>query len=523
MRRTSALLIGVLLVSLLSGCALQPFGRGGGSGAKLSSARDYIDYAALFGDIKEGEVFIKASSLGSLEEVLAKEGSAILHEWPQIGWVAASVPAGETVTSFIAKLKGYKEVLLAEPNMRYEVPDLQFLRGNVGLGDGFKVMAVPAAEDYDEQWGLKNINAEAAWEITQGSPDVIVAIIDTGVDTSHPEFEGKAFVEGFDATGEGMPELDLHGHGTHVAGIAADDGRTGKMAGVAWESPIMPIRVMDSAYEIWTLYLTDAMLYLGDYAKANSDKRIVANMSIGGRGYSFAFKDAIDYAAEQGVLLVTSAGNEYKRILSYPSAYNGVVTVAASTPWNDKADFSTTGWWNSVAAPGVRILSTVTGGGYELWQGTSMASPFVTGAAALLLAQYPDLTPLEMKNQIEQTAQGNGFTEELGYGVIDVAAMLGELKPMVYGSLKVNTNILLSDDDDDGYCVITVFSKDGMLRAYGTTGLDGSHSFSALQPCDYTVTVAFFNPVLGKWDIASQDVSVGIRDEKAVSFTFNLE
>ena len=76
--------------------------------------------------------------------------------------------------------------------------------------------------------GPRNINAEAAWEITTGSPDVIVAIIDTGVDASHPEFDGKAFVEGFDATGEGTPTLDLHGHGTHVAGIAADDGRSGQ-------------------------------------------------------------------------------------------------------------------------------------------------------------------------------------------------------------------------------------------------------------------------------------------------------
>ena len=515
MRRYGLALVGLLLVSLLSGC-WQPLGKGGGSSFKPSSARDLIDYSALSMDVKEDEVLIKPNSIGSLADVLEQEGSVILHEWPQIGWVAASVPAGETAASFIAKLRGYKEVLLAEPNMRYELPVPD-------PGSDFRLQAVPDVEKYAKQWGLRNINAEAAWDITTGSPNVIVAIIDTGVDTAHPEFQGKAFVEGFDATGEGNPELDLHGHGTHVAGIAADDGRTGKMAGVAWDSPIMPVRVMDSDLSIWTWYLTDAMLHLGDYAKANPGKRIVANMSIGGRGYSFAFKDAIDYAAEQGVLLVTSAGNEYKRILSYPSAYNGVVTVAASTPWDEKADFSTTGWWNSVAAPGVQIYSTVTGGDYEFWQGTSMASPFVTGAAALLLAKYPNLTPVEMKNQIEQTAKGNGFTEELGYGVIDAAAMLGALKPMTYGTLRVRTNVLLENDEDEGYCVLTVFSKDGVLKAYGTTGMAGSHTFHALQPGDYTITAAFFSPVSGKWELVSKAASLGVGETKEVAFSFDLQ
>lgn len=514
MKRFSFLLVGVLVVSLLSGCFLQPSAMRGGSKVKPTAARDYVDYSAL--DYREGEVLIKANGIGSLAEVLEKEGSVILNEWPQIGWVAASVPAGETVSSFIAKLKSYKEVLIAEPNMRYELPDPPFKTDLQLMSE----TELPEGDLYKKQWGLKNIKAEEAWQITTGSPDVIVAIIDTGVDVEHPEFEGKEFVGSFDATGEDTPHLDLHGHGTHVAGIAADDGRTGKMAGVAWDSPIMPIRVMDSTMSIYTYYLTDAMIYLGEYAEANPGKRIVANMSIGGRGYSYAFKDAIDFAAERGVLLVTSAGNDYVRIISYPSAYNGVVTVAASTPHDDKADFSTTGWWNSVAAPGVGIWSTVTEGGYESWQGTSMASPFVTGAAALLLAQHPELTPLQMKNQIEQTARGNGFTEELGYGVIDVAAMIGDLKPMAYGSLKVTTNI---DPEDVGYGVITVFGSDGMLRAYGTTGADGSHTFHAMQPGDYTVTLSFYNPVKGSWDIAYDEVRVEVEKTATIGFDVDLE
>ena len=102
------------------------------------------------------------------------------------------------------------------------------------------------------------------------------------------------------------------------------------------------------------------------------------------------------------------------------------------------------------------------------------ASPFVCGAAALLLSQYPELSTVELKNQIEQTAQGSGFTEELGYGVIDAAAILGNC-PMAYGALKVKTNLVLEDEDDESYGVITVFSSDGVLKAYGTTGMDEPH------------------------------------------------
>src|SRR5690554_868603 len=289
MKRFSLLIVGVLVISLLSGCFLQPRSLRGGTDFKPSSARDLIDYSAL--DIHDGEVLIKANTLGSLTDVLDQEGSMVLAEYPEIGWILASVPAGETATSFINKLKGYKEVLLAEPNMLYEIPDPT---------SDLKVLSVPEAEEYGKQWGFDNIKAEAAWAITTGDPDVIVAIVDTGVEVDHPEFEGKAFVDGFDATGEGTPGIDLNGHGTHVAGIAADDGRTGKTAGVAWDNPIMPVRVMDLEGLIYTTYLIDAMLHLGDYAEGNPDKRVVANMSIGGRGYNYAFKDAIDYAAEKG-------------------------------------------------------------------------------------------------------------------------------------------------------------------------------------------------------------------------------
>jgi subtilisin family serine protease len=466
-----------------------------------------VDYASL--DYKQGEVLVKANFGVDLTKTLAQEGSEILYQWPELGWVVATVPTGETEISLIQKLKAYPEVLLVEPNMLYTLPEPP-LDMDVRDTDVRQLQSGEEKEheiDLFRQWGLRDINAEAAWAITTGSPDVIVAIVDTGVQVNHPEFADKEFVDPFDACvyDPTNPEEDDHGHGTHVAGIAADDGRGGKIAGVAWDSPIMPIRVMDNAGSIYTQYLVEAMVYLGDYAEANPSKRIVANMSIGGRGYSFAFKDAIDYAAEQGVLLVTSAGNDYKRVLSYPSAYNGVVSVAASTPHGVKSDFSTTGWWNSVAAPGVRIYSTVNNSDYVEMQGTSMASPFVTGAVALLLSEYRDLTPTQIKNQLEQTARGNRFSEDLGYGIIDVEAMLGELSPMAYGGLRVETDL---GQMDLGTGVITIYNRAGELIAYGSTGEDGAHIFSALLPGEYTVALTYYDISEEKYVVKSQQATV---------------
>ena len=189
-----------------------------------------------------------------------------------------------------------------------------------------------------------------------------------------------------------------------------------------------------------------------------------------------------------------------------------MVSVAASTPTDEKADFSTLGHWNSVAAPGVKILSTYPddfSNGYSYLQGTSMASPYVCGAAALLLAEHPDLTPVEVKNQLEQTASGNGFTEELGYGVIDLEKMLGSLKPMQYGSLDVETNIISTDDTGFiGTGVITVFDSNGVLVAHGTTEEDGNHTFWALKPGDYTVSLSYYDLFKDEYKLHSKNVVI---------------
>ncbi len=203
----------------------------------------------------------------------------------------------------------------------------------------------------------------------------------------------------------------------------------------------------------------------------------MANMSLGTPSYSYALKDAVDYVISRGVVVVAAAGNSYRRIAFYPAAFNGVISVAASTPRDEKADFSCIGWWNSVAAPGERILSVIPNNNYRALNGTSMAAPFVAGAAALLLAEYPGLKPVEVMNQIEQTARGNGFSEELGYGILDLAA-------------------------------------------YGAAGEDGSHIFHALHPGEYVVSVTHYDEAAGTWEVSSKPISLGIGEEVEVRFQF---
>lgn len=445
------------------------------------------------------EILVRATSFEGLEDILFDLGSEIIQSFPEVGWALIKVPADVAVLTFMKELENQEKIILAEPNLSWELHGTGF--PEIGPSDEVKLnqaFSEVVAEDYEKLWGMPSINADKAWEITCGDPNVIIAVVDSGLDLEHPEFADHEIIAAYDATEEGFDVQDKHGHGTHVTGTAAANGRSGKLAGVAWDCPVMPIKVMDSKGTITSDYMAKAMLYVADFVNNNPEYRAVINISIGGRGYSHFFKDAIDYAIEAGVPIITSAGNDYKRVLSYPSAYNGVVSVAAMEPYGERAIFSTYGFWVSVAAPGVRIWSSYKGGGYIENQGTSMASPHVCGAAALLLSHNPDLSPLQVKNQIEETARpgyyGEGFCEQLGYGILDVEAMLGPLAPMKYGSLRVETDLTCGDKEID-YGFITVFDSTGKMTYFGATGVDGTHNFYAMLPGIYNVTFSYDNKV----------------------------
>ena len=291
---------------------------------------------------------------------------------------------------------------------------------------------IPDDPSFSGLWGLNNegqtggtvdadIDAPEAWDITTGT-DILIGVIDTGVDYTHPDLvanmwvnpgeiagngvddDGNGYVDdvyGYDFVNDDGDPFDDHFHGTHVAGTIAADGNNGiGIAGVSWSAKIMAIKFLNSNGSGSTF---DAIQSI-EYATLMGAQ--ITNNSWGGGGFSQALSDAIEAAGDAGSLFVAAAGNDAQNLEispSYPASYNldNIISVA-STDHNDQlSSFSNFGPVSvDLAAPGSSIFSTMPGGGYGTFSGTSMATPHVTGVASLILAANPDLTAAEVKNVI---------------------------------------------------------------------------------------------------------------------------
>jgi hypothetical protein len=300
----------------------------------------------------------------------------------------------------------------------------------------------PNDTSFGLQWGMRKIDAPRAWFCGfQGDRDVVVAVIDTGVDLDHPEFAGK-LVSGWDwANNDGNPDDD-HGHGSHVAGIIGAIGNNGAgVAGVAWNTRIMPLKTLRGDGVGFSSWSIAAVLWAADPTHPAD----VINMSLGSVNYNRAYQDAINYARSQGVLVVASAGNcgdtaypwngcDYQDQPSYPGAYNNVMAVASTTQSDGQSSFSTQGSYVDIAAPGSTIYSTTKDGGYRYMSGTSQAAPHVAGLAALVKAAYPDYGPDQIQAAIQDAAVdlgASGWDIQFGWGRIDAAAALMPVFPEV--------------------------------------------------------------------------------------------
>ncbi len=233
--------------------------------------------------------------------------------------------------------------------------------------------------------------------MTQGSPAVSIAVLDTGVQLNHPDLDGK-LLPGYDyVDGDVVPE-DGNSHGTHVAGTAAaetDNGVGG--AGTCPACRILPVRVLDASGGGTLAGIAQGIMYAADQGAR------VINLSLGGDG-SRTVERAVNYAWNKGAFLACAAGNENtsETLLAYPAAYTNCFAVAATTSSDTRANFSNYGTWVEAAAPGMNIISTWTGGSYGASSGTSMAAPHVAGLAGLLASQ--GLTNTQIRDRICATA-----------------------------------------------------------------------------------------------------------------------
>jgi Zn-dependent metalloprotease/subtilisin family serine protease len=373
---------------------------------------------------RPGRLLVRfADNVGGAERasLLAAGGATLRREFRLVkGLCAVSVPDEVSMTNAMRIWKGLAGVKYAEPDYRVHA------------------LAVPSDPRFGELWGMRNtgqsngvvgadIGATAAWDVQTGSRDVIVAVIDTGIDYNHEDLRANLWANPREIPGNGIDDdgngyiddvygmnairgsgnpMDDNDHGTHCAGTIGAAANNGVgVAGVCWNVRLMACKFLD---ENGSGYTEDAIACV-EYAVENGAR--VLNNSWGGGGYMQAMRDVIDAAGVAGVTFVAAAGNygigyDTDIYPNYPSCYDcsNIVSVMA-TDWYDSRTYFSLYGRNTVdlAAPGLSILSCRRSGGYMTMSGTSMATPHVAGACALLLSQDPTLTVDELRQALFRT------------------------------------------------------------------------------------------------------------------------
>ncbi|MFD0692799.1 S8 family peptidase [Paenibacillus sp. GCM10027628] len=267
------------------------------------------------------------------------------------------------------------------------------------------------------QWNLPLIETVQGWQVNRGASDVVVGVVDTGVDLAHPDLQGQ-LLPGYNViSGDDKPQDDV-GHGTHVAGVisALVNNNLG-VAGMTWYNKVLPVKVLDQTGAGSTYSVAQGIIWATDHGAK------VINLSLGNYADSSFLHDAIKYAYNKDVAIIAASGNDNTERPGYPAAYPEVFAVAATDSENKKAPFSNYGDYIAVAAPGVSIASTYPNNQYAALSGTSMASPHVTALAALIRSTNPALKNTEVYDIMRQSAQDlgdPGRDKYFGFGLIDV-------------------------------------------------------------------------------------------------------
>lgn len=298
-------------------------------------------------------------------------------------------------------------------NTEYVEPHYLYLTNETVTDD-----IIPNDALYSEyQWNLPSIETEKGWKISKGNDQVIVAVLDTGVQMDHPDLKGK-LIEGTNIVDNDAKPDDDVGHGTHVAGIIGAAVNNGEgVAGLSWYNKIMPVKVLDSSGAGSTYSVAQGLIWATDHGAK------VINMSLGNYAQADFLHDAIKYAYDHDVVLIAASGNDNTERPGFPAAYPEVFAVAATDVNKDKATFSNFGDYIDVAAPGDSIASTYPGGQYAALSGTSMASPHVAALAGLIRSANPDLTNVEVMEIMRKSSIDLGDAGKdnyFGYGLIDV-------------------------------------------------------------------------------------------------------
>jgi subtilisin family serine protease len=420
--------------------------------------------------------------------------------------------------------------LRADPSVAYAEPD--YLA---------HVIATPNDPEFANQWGLTKINAPAAWDTTTGSNDVVIAVVDAGIDATHPDLSGQLWTNPGEIAGNGIDDdsdgyvddirgwniignnadlSDNTGHGTQVAGvIAAATNNSAGIAGVCWNCRLMIVKVMQpSGVANYSDIATGVA-----YAAQKGAK--VINLSLGGSSDSTTLKAAVASASSTAVI-VGGAGNDNSSAAFYPAAYDDyVLAVAGTTDTDAKVGSSNYGTWVDVSAPGAAIRTTFSGGTYADSSGTSMAAPFAAGLAGLIRSQNPtwsaNLTRAQIVNTTDNIDSANpGYAGKLGSGRINAqkavtTAATPQLSVVSYTTNGVTsgtpapgstvnlivtirntwgtvTNATGTLSTSDPYVTITgAATSYGNVDAYGTAANATPFAFSVSSSAPYAHAMSF--------------------------------
>ncbi|MEM2759483.1 MAG: S8 family serine peptidase [Nitrososphaerales archaeon] len=460
----------LLAVALLSTATIAPFGMAFANNDK----QKYVP----------GELLIKFNedSKSIKEQILKKHGAKIVDSIEQIDVQVIKVPS-QALGSVESALRNNKAVKYVEKNFLLEPA------------------VVPNDPYYYRQWHLSKIGAPSGWDIGKGSANTSVAILDTGVDPSHPDLKDK-LLNGYNFYDNNSNWSDVCGHGTGVAGTAAAVTNNGiGVAGVAWENKILPIRITDT--NCYGYYSTMAK---GIVFAADNGAR-VANISF--RIFNGdTLTDAAKYMYNKGGWVVAAGGNTgtYENYKDNPY----IISVSATDSTDNITSFSSYGPYIDFAAPGSSIYTTSNGGSYGYKSGTSFSSPVTAGLIALMFSQSPGMTSNDVYDILKRSAVDRGtagYDNYYGWGRIDA-----------YNALKLASSYNLLQNNHD------------------VSVTNASVQESAIQGDAVTINVSVVNEgaVSETFDVKVTDltdsVSIGMRSvtltsgsSSTVSFTWNTE
>lgn len=321
-------------------------------------------------------------------EVMKVWGGSIIRKMPYLDLYKVRTPAGLAVPQAAESLMALGGVKRLEPDF---------------LAPGFQA---PEETMEGNRWGLEAIAAQEAWKYSKGDPMVVIAVIDTGVDSEHPKVIHRV-LNGFSPLVRDpdvpIPYHDTHGRGTHVTGVAAGSDGV-HMVGVAPQVSIVSIKTHDQKGGHYRGDLLEGLLWLSEWIRVWDEQRVIALMCGGYRYESPFLQMALNRLQEQGVVLIAGAGDQGGDQRMYPAAAENVLAVGAVDEAGKRTSFSNYGPWVPLAAPGKEIYSSIPGGGYGMASGTSQAAAYAAGTAALIWSRYPNLLAQEIQEGLVETA-----------------------------------------------------------------------------------------------------------------------